>query len=364
MGYFQPMVIYRNPDDERKNSIIRYIGNRVLNNKKKQNFLCLSGDTKLYGQDKTLEELYNSGNVFIYTLSLYKKPNRTGSPYITKSTSEIIPSGKKEVYEIELENGKKVLATSEHIFFKQDKHCFKESKVKELNVGDKLKDFPVDILKEYHQKAKEKSKRKIDKHYIPSKNCIKCNNLFYVERGMGTKTRKYCKKCSENLNDHYKVRSKKEDLWYEWEDNILRNFYHTKSKGFLLGLLTQRTWGSINHRASRLKLDKRRIDYHFSRSKMTNIENKIAKFLKSINTDYDFNRYIKCFNRGFYPDFIIGNLIIECDGEYWHKMRKDKDLERQWLLEKMGFKVLRFNDKEILNDFGRVKKCILQELKV
>lgn len=38
MGYFQPLVIYRNPDDKRENSIIRYIGNRVLNTNK--NFLC------------------------------------------------------------------------------------------------------------------------------------------------------------------------------------------------------------------------------------------------------------------------------------------------------------------------------------
>lgn len=30
MGYFQPMVIYRNPDENRKDSVIRYIGNRVL----------------------------------------------------------------------------------------------------------------------------------------------------------------------------------------------------------------------------------------------------------------------------------------------------------------------------------------------
>jgi hypothetical protein len=51
MGYFQPTVIYRNPDDEQKNSIIRYIGNRVLNNQKKQNFLC--GVTGAVGQGKS-----------------------------------------------------------------------------------------------------------------------------------------------------------------------------------------------------------------------------------------------------------------------------------------------------------------------
>jgi len=38
MAYFQPKVIYRNPDEDRVHSIVRYIGNRVLRNNK--NFLC------------------------------------------------------------------------------------------------------------------------------------------------------------------------------------------------------------------------------------------------------------------------------------------------------------------------------------
>ena len=38
MGYFQPKVIYRDPETNRKNSILRYVGNRVLRNNR--NFLC------------------------------------------------------------------------------------------------------------------------------------------------------------------------------------------------------------------------------------------------------------------------------------------------------------------------------------
>lgn len=38
MGYFQPMVIYKNPDEEKVNSVLRYIGNRV--SKYNKNFLC------------------------------------------------------------------------------------------------------------------------------------------------------------------------------------------------------------------------------------------------------------------------------------------------------------------------------------
>jgi hypothetical protein len=146
--YFQPKVIYINPEDKRENSIIRYIGNRVLRNNK--NFLfgitgCLSQDTILYGQTKTLEELYKEGSIFIDTYSLTKS-KRTYYPI--KSKSQIIPSGQKEVYEIELENGKKVLATSEHRFFKQNSnHTFSESELKDLKVGDSIRDFPEDYIK-------------------------------------------------------------------------------------------------------------------------------------------------------------------------------------------------------------------------
>jgi hypothetical protein len=38
MGHFQPLVIYKNPTTNRENSILRYIGNRVLT--KNANFLC------------------------------------------------------------------------------------------------------------------------------------------------------------------------------------------------------------------------------------------------------------------------------------------------------------------------------------
>lgn len=58
MGYFQPMVIYRDPDEKRENSILRYIGNRVLT--KNANFLCAvigqTGSGKSYSCLKMAED--------------------------------------------------------------------------------------------------------------------------------------------------------------------------------------------------------------------------------------------------------------------------------------------------------------------
>jgi len=160
MGHFQPLVIYRSPNADRKNSVIRYIGNRVMNANK--NFLCavvgcLSKDTKVYCQDKTLEELYKSGEKEINTMSLSKSKNKSGTYYPVNSKSVITYSGKKNVFEIELENGKKVYATSEHTFFKRNKNTFEEVEVNNLKVGDELRDFPVEYITNFFSKANKRS---------------------------------------------------------------------------------------------------------------------------------------------------------------------------------------------------------------
>lgn len=65
MGYFQPMVIYRNPNEERKNSVIRYIGNRVLRSNK--NFLCAivgsTGNGKSYAGLRMCEDYAKMFNI-------------------------------------------------------------------------------------------------------------------------------------------------------------------------------------------------------------------------------------------------------------------------------------------------------------
>ena len=45
MGYYQPMVIYRNPDDSKEHSVIRYIGNRVSSEGKKNCLIFVTGST-------------------------------------------------------------------------------------------------------------------------------------------------------------------------------------------------------------------------------------------------------------------------------------------------------------------------------
>lgn len=61
MAYFQPIVIYKNPYDSRENSVIRYIGNRISSEGKK-NFLCFvtgpTGSGKSYSAI-SMAEIYS-----------------------------------------------------------------------------------------------------------------------------------------------------------------------------------------------------------------------------------------------------------------------------------------------------------------
>jgi len=63
-------------------------------------------------------------------------------------------------------------------------------------------------------------------------------------------------------------------------------------------------------------------------------------------------------------DFKIGNLLIECDGNYWHNYPKGtkRDLEKNKIAERNGFNILRFWESQIKNNFGQVKKEVLQNV--
>lgn len=83
----------------------------------------------------------------------------------------------------------------------------------------------------------------------------------------------------------------------------------------------------------------------------TSIEVKIQNFLKQLNIDFFTHQYIKEIEHGYQCDILIPsmNLVIECDGNYWHKYPVGKDLDHirtKELIEK-GFKVLRLWEFEI-----------------
>ncbi|MHA1302302.1 MAG: endonuclease domain-containing protein [Candidatus Heimdallarchaeaceae archaeon] len=92
----------------------------------------------------------------------------------------------------------------------------------------------------------------------------------------------------------------------------------------------------------------------------TSIEVKIQTFLKQLNIDFFTHQYMKI-EHGYQCDILIPslNLVIECDGDYWHKYpigREVDHIRTKELIEK-GFKVLRLWEFEIkemdINNFKR-----------
>ena len=92
--------------------------------------------------------------------------------------------------------------------------------------------------------------------------------------------------------------------------------------------------------------------------KDTSIEIKIQNFLKQLGIEFFTHQYIKI-EHSYQCDILIPSmkLVIECDGDYWHKYPIGNDIDHirtSELLEK-GFKVLRLWEFEInnmrLNDF-------------
>jgi very-short-patch-repair endonuclease len=100
--------------------------------------------------------------------------------------------------------------------------------------------------------------------------------------------------------------------------------------------------------------------------KDTSIEIKIQNFLKQLDIEFFTHQYMKI-KHGYQCDILIPsmNLVIECDGNYWHKypIGLEKDYIRTKELLKKGFKVLRLWESEINEMLIKQFKERLMEIK-
>ncbi len=104
---------------------------------------------------------------------------------------------------------------------------------------------------------------------------------------------------------------------------------------------------------SELHKDKLKLKRRFAifPKKDSTIEIKIQEFLRHIGLDFFTHQYIKEIDHGYQCDILVPsmNLVIECDGDYWHKYPIGRDIDKirtRELIEK-GFKVLRLWEREI-----------------
>lgn len=68
------------------------------------------------------------------------------------------------------------------------------------------------------------------------------------------------------------------------------------------------------------------------------------KFLRQYPLSFFFNGKKRLFIADFYCS--EHRLLIELDGEI-HKKQKEYDVLREWIIEKLGYKIIRFQNNEI-----------------
>lgn len=88
----------------------------------------------------------------------------------------------------------------------------------------------------------------------------------------------------------------------------------------------------------------------------TFIEKKLSYFLKRLGIEFELGKFIPNNGnfennvRGYFPDIFIPkfNIILEADGEKWHRNKKEYDATRDCDLKReYGFETFRFPEKEI-----------------
>lgn len=123
--------------------------------------------------------------------------------------------------------------------------------------------------------------------------------------------------------------------------------------------------GVFKHKPETIEIMKRNRSKQVIPMQDTKIEVKIQNFLKELKIEFFTHHYIKEIEHSYQCDILIPsmNLVIECDGNYWHKYPIGTEIDHirtKELLEK-GFKVLRLWEIEIkemnINSFKeRLKK--------
>jgi very-short-patch-repair endonuclease len=121
--------------------------------------------------------------------------------------------------------------------------------------------------------------------------------------------------------------------------------------GFTFGLRIKIP--SVLHSANPYLYEGLKIRAEEMRAKPTTAEKLLWEKLRNKQLGIKF-RHQHIINK-FIVDFcsLKSALIVEVDGEI-HKNQKEADAERTRILEKEGYKVIRFNNKEIINDIDIV----------
>jgi very-short-patch-repair endonuclease len=145
--------------------------------------------------------------------------------------------------------------------------------------------------------------------------------------------------------------------------NILSMARTRKERGYISQSLREKIRKGTNTRAFKQLAKERRSKQIFPR-KDSSIERAIEAVLVENNITFEKHTVLSIDNGYHQVDFLIGTLVIECDGDYWHR-RSDiaaRDIRIDESLTSRGYKVLRLWESEIKTRLNTRTTRILQAL--
>lgn len=222
-----------------------------------------------------------------------------------------------------------------------------QAKITEALKGKKLSEATKQKLSE----AKRKRAIKLGNNSF-LKECLWCGTEFIVKPSMDKNgDGKYC--CSDCV---YEARSGSNSRF--WSGGKIELSCPQCRKHFL------RDPASMTSNLIFCSSSCRSIYYiAFQKKSGTDIEKAMKKALE--RNDYEFLEQRGISNISV-VDFYLPkqNLIIFCDGDYWHRLpgQELRDIKQTEALQALGYKVLRFWGKDILNDIEGCLNTIRQEL--
>lgn len=348
----------------------------------KDNYTNLTDEELAIKLNRTKNSIERKRN----SLGLFKKVQYS-KIYITEEM-------KKEILDLKVSVNQayKIFAPKYHITRSQIEHLYKENKVKRY-ISKKWTSDDIEFLKNNYDKlstqeiadALNRTPTAVSKKRIMLG--LEASNIIYnkPDRNWTKKEIEFLRKNIENVS--YKdialrlnrtekavmVKATKLNLinrgsnWTKGEEKLLID--NIDLTIYELIFILERSEKSIRHKANELGLK------IVNRKKETKIEKVINEVLQDLNVDYE--RYAKPVKEYKYEaDFLIGNIILEINGDYYHGNPKffntldtiqtinvKKDAIKKEIFESHGYKVYYLWEYDICNNIDDIKNkiaCIIR----
>lgn len=223
-------------------------------------------------------------------------------------------------------------------------------------IGDKNPNYGKTLGQETKNKMSEKAKKRwknpIKREKFLSKlntpKSLKINKIKAIERWKNPKIRA---KIITSMNTPEFVEKISKIRKEIWKNPIFRK---NMSK---IQYISQNLPENIEKRKKSLKKAWKEGRYNNAFKSPTIIETKLYNFLDNMNIPYSTTKLINIGYKTRKPDaFILPNIIIEADGEYYHseecfgKNLKAEDIKADKILKKMGYIIYRISERDFRNE--------------